>query len=481
MSGIELKRTYPVLEKQGIEIIHSSTLDLLRRVGVRIGTGKGLEMLKSAGANVDEKSMVARFPSALVEECIEKANHSVTLCARDPKLDAHLDFKHVHICNDGNGPLAVEFETGERRASTSGDLAKSALISNYLKNLHIYWPMVSSQDVDPSVIHLVDLRTSLINTMRHVQFATAVTVRDAENLAKIGAIVAGSYEELRRRPMISSVHTSIAPLQHDGNNMEAAFKFGEYGVPVSIFTMPIPGASGPVTLAGSLVVANAEFLSGLVLCQLANPGCSVIYGVGVAPLDMKTATRGGGGPEHGLCSAAVAQLAHHYRLPSLCGGLASTSAVPGTQAAMEKFASGLSVFLGGADVICGIGLLEDCRCLWLEQLFIEDEMISMMTRIAEGIEVSEERLALDVIEKVGIGGNFLGQRHTISFLPREHFIPQLLDRRSYDLWMKDGGRTMEERARQKVREVLKEAQPPGLPDDQLKEIDEIIEAARMGG
>ncbi len=478
MSGIAIRRAYPVLSNDDIGRIHASALEGLKKIGVRIGTARGRGLLVKAGANVEEGSHIARIPASLVEEAIGKTAKHILLAARNPAQDADLDLQHVHICNDGNGPLAVDFETGERRASTSDDLAKCALVSNALDNLHVFWPMVTSQDLPANVRSFVDLKVSFMHTDKHVQFATAVTAADAKRLTAMAAAVAGDEEELRRRPLVSSVHTSIAPLQHDAGNLDAAFTFGESGIPVAIFTMPSPGASGPVTLAGSLTVAAMEFLSGLTMCQLANPGAPVIWGTGVAPLDMKTTTRAGGSPEHGLTGAAVTQLAHVYGVPSLCGGFDCTASVPGTQAAMEKFSSGISLVLGGADLIVGTGLLEDARTLWLEQLFIDDEMVQMIRRIADGITVDESTIALDVIEKVGIGNTFLGQRHTMQNLRKEHFLPKLVDRRSFDLWSQEGRRSIEDRARDMVRAALAAPPPNPLDPNVVRTLDVLIDGAR---
>lgn len=479
MSGIEVRRPYPVLSDDDIGRIHEAAVDGLARIGVEVGTARGRRLLRDAGADVDETSKVARIPESLIHEILRAPRVPVVLRARDPAWDADLDFRHVHICNDGCGPLAVDFETGERRFSTSEDLARSAKVSNALRNLHVFWPMVTSQDVPAPIRTFVDLKVSFENTARHVQFATAVTPEDARRLAAMAAVVAGSEDALRRRPVVSSVHTSIAPLQHDAGNMDAAFVFGEAGVPVAIFTMPSPGASGPITLAGSLVVAAMEFLSGLAMCRLASPGCPVIWGTGIAPLDLKTTTRAGGSPEHGLTGAAVTQIAHGYGVPSLCGGFDTTASVPGTHAAMEKFASGASLVLGGADLIVGTGLLEDARTLWLEQLFIDDEAVEMMKRIGDGIRVDEETIALDVIERVGIGGSFLGQRHTMTHLRSEQFLPALVDRRSFDLWGADGRRSMEDRARDRVREALARPPPMPLDPDVAVRLDALIEEARL--
>ena len=482
MSGIPIRRPYPVLSKADVGRIQQGALTELERVGVKIGTARGRKLLAEAGAHVDSATQVARIPSSLVDEAIGRTAKHIVLCGRDPRQDADLDLQHVHVCNNGNGPLAVDFETGERRPSTAEDLARSARVSNALENLHVFWPMVTSQDAPAPIRTYVDLKISFQNTDKHVQFATAVTPENARHLTRMAATVAGGTDALRERPLVSSVHTSIAPLQHDGGNMDTAFVFGEAGIPVALFTMPGPGTSGPVTLAGSLVVATMEFLSGLVLCQLANPGCPVIWGTGIAPLDMRTTTRAGGSPEHGLTGAAVTQIAHGYGVPSLCGGFDATASVPGTQATLEQFASGLSLVLGGADLICGIGLLEDARTLWLEQLIIDDEMVSMIRRIADGIVVDDDHLALEVIEKVGIGGTFLGQRHTMDHLRQEHFLPKLVDRRSHDLWAADGRKSLEERARARVVEALGRPVPSPLPPEVLRELDAIIrEMASAGG
>ncbi len=478
MSGLPIRRPYPVLSKDDIGRIHAGALRELERVGVKVGTAKGRALLDEAGARVDETTQVVRIPPDLVEQAIRRTAKHIVLAGRSPGQDADLDLEHVHVCNDGNGPLAIDFETGERRLSTADDLAKSALVSNALENLHVYWPMVTSQDVPAAIRTYADLKVSLMHTDKHVQFATAVTPENARRLTAMAAAVAGGPEALRKRPIISSVHTSIAPLQHDGGNMDTAFAFGEAGIPVAIFTMPGPGTSGPVTLAGSIVVAAMEFLSGLTMCQLANPGCPVIWGTGIAPLDMRTTTRAGGSPEHGLTGAAVTQLAHGYGVPSLCGGFDATASVPGTQAALEQFASGLSLVLGGADLICGIGLLEDARTLWLEQLVVDDEMVGMIRRIADGIAVDDAHLALDVIERVGIGGMFLGQRHTMEHLREEHFIPKVVDRRSFDLWAADGRKSIEERARAKVREALARPPPNPLDAGTVRELDRLIDDAR---
>ncbi len=477
MSGIPIRRPYPVLSKDDVKQIRAAAILGLERVGVKMGTVQGRKLLRRAGAAVDDGSTVVKIPHGLTEELLARPPVHVTLHARDPLQTADLDLAHVHLCNNGTGPLTLDFETGERRPSTSKDLADSARVSNALENHHVFWPMCNSNDAPPEVRLYVDLKVSFENTPKHILYASGANAEEARRLVAMGAAVAGGEEDLRKRPIMSSVQTTIAPLQLDGPMMDGAFAFGLAGVPVAIFTMPTPGATGPVTLAGSVTVAAMEFLAGLVVCRLANRNAPLIWGCGVTPLDMKTTTRAGGAPEHGLTGAAITQLAHDFGVPSLTGGFDTTAPVPGTQSSIEGFPQGLQVVLGGADLIVGLGLLEDAKTLSLVKLVIDDEEVAMIRRLADGIVVNEETIALDLIEKVGIGGMFLTQKHTMKHLREEQYFPKLIDRRSADLWDRDGRKSLEDRARAKVRQALAQPVPCPLDAQLAHRLDALVDEA----
>jgi trimethylamine--corrinoid protein Co-methyltransferase len=192
---------------------------------------------------------------------------------------------------------------------------------------------------------------------------------------------------------------------------------------------------------------------------------------------MKTTTRAGGAPEHGLTGVAITQLAHDLGCPSLTGGFDTTASVPGTQSSIEGFPQGLSVVLGGADLIVGLGLLEDAKTLSLVKLVIDDEEVSMIKRLADGIVVNDETIGLDVIEKVGIGGMYVAERHTMKHLRQEQYLPKLIDRRSADLWERDGCKSLEDRARAKVRQALSQPVPNPLDPKLLRRLDAMIDEA----
>ncbi len=455
-NSIPVRNKLSVLDRHGVDLIHRAALDILETTGVAVRSEKAQMMLSRAGCEVDKKSAVVRFPQSLVLEMAKKNDRAVTFCGRTRKHDARLDFDHVHVCSDGNGTEAVDFETRQRRPSRKSDVAKSAFVADALNGHSISWPNVTSQDVPQGTRHIHDLWASLENTEKHITLATNTTVWEVQDVIELAAAAAGGPEELRRRPPISSIHTSSSPLAIEGEGLEAGFVAADAGLPICFYVMPGPGSTGPATLAGSVALAVAEALAGNAIFQLNGPGTPYVFSAGIAPLDMRTSTRAGGSPEHGLTSAAFSQMAHFYGFPSLVGGFVTTSKWPDAQAAYEKLSSAITPILAGADMVAGIGLIEDCRTVWLEQLVIDNEIARIVARMARGIDVTEETIALDIVQKVGIGRDYLGQRHTLEHFKTEHFLPVISDRYSYDRWLALGSKSLMEKAADEVRRIFRE-------------------------
>ncbi len=475
--GIKRGVRFQILSDGDLNRIHWGTLHILEKVGVQVDSVACRKLLKDNGCEVDEKTRIARIPSHLVEEALAKKKSSITLAGRNPKFDAKLDMNHSYMTANGNGAVTVDFESGKRRPSMKKDVANSSKIIDTLENVHIHWPMVSSTDQHPSTVHLHDFDASLNNTEKHVMYETGVTVSDARTLTEMGYVAAGGEKEYRRRPLSSCLQCTYAPLQHDAGVMDASLEFAKAGVPLVFFGMPQPGATGPATLVGSLVVGNAEVLSALTMIQLASPGAAVIYGMGNAPLDMRTTIRAGGSPEHAISSAMATELAHHYGMPS-CVGVSATAKEPGDQAVMEYYTGCVGPLLAGADLMCGVGLLEDSSCLFYEEIVIDDEIIGAIARLIRGEWADDETMALDVIEKVGPGKNFLAQRHTMTHMRTEFFMPNLIDRRSFDAWSQAGSKSVRDRAREKVKDILANHKVPPLDAAIQKKLDAIIEKAK---
>jgi len=475
--GIKRGVRFNILSDSDLDRIHWGTLHILDKVGVQVDSPTCRKLLKDNGCEVDEKTRIVKIPSHLVEYALQKKKSSIMLAGRNPKYDAKLDLNHSYMTANGNGAVAVDFETGKRRPSTKKDVVNSSKIIDSLQNVHIHWPMVSSTDQHPSTVHLHDFDASLNNTEKHVMYETGVTLSDAKTLTEMGYIAAGGEKEYRRRPLSSCLQCTYAPLQHDSGVMDASLYFADKGVPLVFFGMPQPGATGPATLVGSLVVGNAEVLSALTMVQLSTPGAAIIYGMGNAPLDPRTTIRAGGSPEHAISSAIATELAHYYDMPS-CVGVSATAKEPGDQAVLEYYTGCVGPLLAGADLMCGVGLLEDSSCLFYEQIVIDDEIVGAIARLIRGEWADDDTMALDIIEKVGPGKNFLAQRHTVNHLRSEFFMPNLVDRRSFDAWSQTGSKSLRDRARDRVKDILANHKVAPLTPDIQKKLDAVIEKAK---
>lgn len=471
------KIAFHMFQKDDLKSLHWGTLDVLENAGIKVFSKECLKLLEDAGASVDYKTSTAKIPGNLVEEAIRRAKKNITLCARNPKYDVVLDGRRMFCTTDGNGTSVMDFNTGKRRMSTSADLAMVGKVANALDSAHIFWPCVSSQDVPDYIRHVVDLKVALSSIEKHVQVETTSHRREAKWLAEIGAALAGGEKALRRRPIFSSMHCPFSPLQLDGGSTEGALVLARAGVPISFYGMPQAGITGPVTLAGSIIVNNAEVLAGLTMAQLAAPGSPFIYGTGGAAFDMRTMTWAGGGPERALISAGAGELSHHYGFPILCGGIVTSAKLPGAQACYEKMSSGLPQFYAGCDMIAGLGLLDDVTMLSYEQMVIDDEMVKIMARLAYGVTVDDDHLAVELIKKVGPGGSFLPERHTMQWLNKEHFITDITDRRTGEAWEADGKKTVVDRARAKADKIMREHEVAPVPPSIAREFETIVKNA----
>ena len=466
-----------IFPKESLKIIHYASLEVLEKTGVIVESDTALKVLEDAGCTVDYRKHLALIPPHLVKEALMRKPRNVTLYARNPKNDVRLDGRHIFLCTDGSGVYTINPDTGERKASTKKDLSMSAKIADYLDAIGIYWPMITSRDVPAHVRILHDLEAALANTEKHVMFETTTTPDEARFQIEIAALVAGGNEALKKKPIVSSCHCTISPLKHAKGPTEAAIEFAKAGVPVYFLPMPQAGATSPVTLAGSTVVSNAESLSGLVIVQMVAPGTPMLYSSEGSNFDMKTLRWCGGSPECGLLTAVSNELAEYYEMPSTSAGFTTDAKVPGAQACYEKVVTGVLPIFVGYDVIGGLGLLDACTLFTPEQLIIDAEIARMLHRLTLGIDVNDATLALDLIHKIGPGGNYLAEKHTLKHLEKEHHMPKISDRRSYDAWRKAGSKTAVEVAREKAKEILETHQPTPLENDVQKGIGDILRRA----
>jgi trimethylamine--corrinoid protein Co-methyltransferase len=298
----------------------------------------------------------------------------------------------------------------------------------------------------------------------------ATVARDCINMMSIAT---GGEEQLRRKPMLLCIVNSVSPLQWDMKNVGGALEYARLRQPVALTPEIMAGATGPVTLAGTMVQHNAEVLSMLTLMQLMYPGTPVIYGASSTITDMRTSMLRLGAPEHGLMHVGFAQLADLYNLPTRGVAGVSDSKALDVQAGYETTFNLLLAVLAGFNFITyALGSIDLSLSISYEKILTDYDLLGMIERLVRGVEVSDRTLALDVIDEIGPGGHYLAHKHTREYHAKEHFIPQILDTQSYESWAKAGSKDLRDKAKEEVRKILAEHHPPRLDKDIENELEE---------
>ena len=458
-----------------IEAIHNASLEVLENTGIKVMSDKALDILKEAGAKVDYEGNRATIPGNLVEEALRRTPKTIKYCARNPKHDFVLNKQGTHFCATGGPPFILDWESGERRYSTSEDVARCTVIADSLDHVDVIWPLGSCGDVPPPMGYIMDMYTGLTNSAKHFE-GDSTSAKEAQYQIEIAAAIVGGREELKRRPIFSMVICPISPLSYDKGMTEASIELAKAAIPIVISAGSGAGMTGPVTLAGTMVVANAEFLGGLVIQEFASPGAPVVYSAGGGTVDFRTGS-GIPSPESSLMGLGLTELVQRYQIPSekgITGGTASK--VLDTQAGYEKARTILTHILTVPDLATGLGGLERARITSPEALVIDNEIIDYALRFAQGFEVNDETLAVDIINKVGPGGIFLGEKHTLKHF-RERWMSRLSDIDSFETWQKKGSKPIDRVAKERVKEILATHKPEPLPADVVKEISRILKRA----
>ncbi len=474
-----MKRSLQLIElfrqdQDALRKVHTCSLDLIEKCGIRFYSERALKILHGAGAEIVDN--IVKIPGHLVESALKKAPGSFTLCARDARFDLNLDGKHTYYSQDGCAAFTIDLETGVRRHSRKEDIEKMALIADYLDTIDIVSPTVSAQDLPTSGVPVHELEACFTNTGKHVITESVSSAKGARSQIDLAAAVAGGKEKLKERPLFSNFVCSITPLTQDPGGIESALEFAEAGIPVGIYPMATAGVTSPVTLAGTLAVLNAEVLSALALVQLAVPEAKIFYAGGPATLDLRTGSYTSSSPEALWLRMMVAEMARFYGLPSIVGAGATNAKVPGEQAAWENTLSFILPSLAGASVLFGLGLLDGSNLLTYEEIILDAESGAMVKRILAGVDFSEEAFAMNLIQELGPGGVFMGERHTVDNMREALSLPDLSDRDSYEDWHRKGKLSRVEIARQKAREILTKHQPLPLTESVKKEMKEVVAA-----
>lgn len=463
-----------ILNPEDVRRIHTATLDVIENAGVRFPSERALDIWEAHGAQVDRETKIVKAPGALIESALKQAPPAYHLAARDPEQDLPLDGNHVHLGTDGCGVEVLDIHTGERRRSILQDVGEIARVADYLEQVAFHWVAVSAQDKPAHTRGLHELKAIWDNSTKHVQTESIYSVAEAHAAVEMASLIAGGRAALRRRPVLSIMQCTAPPLGHDGGSLDAALIGAEAGLPVGFMTMAACLTTGPATLAGNLVVGNAEVIAGTALIQLAYPGAPVFYAAAQTASDLRTGAYTGGGPEDYLFGAATNVLSDFYDIPLSMGSFATGAKEPNWQAGVDNSLSTLMASIVMSDMLLGCGFLHGSRIWSYAEMLLDCEIFSIIHKTLDGIVVDDENLALEAIKNVGPGGNFLKEKHTRKHM-REIFVPQFMDRRPYNEWQEkqDGPADW---ALAKAREILATHQPDPLDPKLSAELQSVIDA-----
>jgi trimethylamine--corrinoid protein Co-methyltransferase len=460
------------LSDEQLDRIQEATLQIMEDVGVKFPSAKALSLFADHGARVDHDTQIVKIPRDLVYKAMATVPRYFNVGARVPSYDFYLEDGVTYFCTDGCGVETVDFETRQRRASCKADVGRMARVADYLSSMAFYWPMVSAQDCGRTA-SLHELDASWNNTVKHVQSVTLMGAAAARYAVEMATVVAGDEEELRRRPVLSLIVCTVAPLVQDGQSLESAMVLAEAGLPLNFLAMPTLGTTSPATFAGSLAVGDAEVVSGTVLMQLANPGARVSHSIMHAWAD----PRSGGYvayPTDCRCRFAPVEMAHRWQMPAFGGAFGTESHDPGTwQAAADVALDPLLSGLAGAEWVTGIGMNRSFTLLCPEAIILDDELYHRARYALARMEVNDETLALDAIRDVGPAGHFLAQRHT-----REH-MRSIAKRLGITHEMDTQGNYRDPLtvAREKLIWILDNHQPEPLEEAKQAELTRILKTA----
>jgi trimethylamine--corrinoid protein Co-methyltransferase len=459
------------LDDAQLDDLREATLQILENTGVQFPSEKALTIFGEHGAEVDRDTQIVKIPRDLVFKAMATVPRYFTLGARNPDFDLQLQDGVTFFTNDGCGHNVVDFKTGERRASRKSDVGMMARINDYLSSMAFSWTMVSAQDCGvTSPLHEIDITWK--NNTKHYQSVTLMGEEICRYGVEMATVLRGDLDEVRKRPPLSLIVCTIAPLVQDKEAIEGALVLAEVGIPVVIMSMPTMGTTAPATYAGALAVGDAEIISATVLLQLAYPGARVFHSLLHAWADPRTAAYVGY-PLDSRVRYAPVEMAHHWEMPALGGAFGTESPeLDSWRSAAEVGTDPLLVGLAGAEIVTGIGLRDTYTLLYPEAIILDDDLYHQARYSLLNMEVSPETLAIDVIAKVKPGGHFLSQKHTRKYM-RTSMVRGII----HQLDTMGKYRHPVEVAREKVAWILENHHPEPPAADVQKEIDRILAVA----
>jgi trimethylamine--corrinoid protein Co-methyltransferase len=468
-----------ILSEKEIEAIHAGTMQILCDTGVMVHHNEALELLTQAGAEVQPDKKIARLGERLVMDSIEQAGKKYILYGRNPKMMARFGYGDFVLMSSPGQYSWIDTESGQRREAAISDMNEAIKLGDALGNITIVGSMAQPQEISESYRDAY-LTGELIKGTGKPTRCWVKNEKTARYILEIYRAVAGGAKALRDRPMVEAFLEPISPLRLPKDGLDIVREFARAGQPVSIGPMAMTSGTAPATLAATLAQENAEILAGVVITQLFAPGTPITYGGIPHIMDPRTSICSFGSPEQGLMAVAMVQMARYYGFPVYVNVCLTDAKIPDSQAGVEKGTSLLLAVLAGADTFGHCGICGTDHAGSLVWLALDNEIIEYVKRITRGFEVDAGTIAAEIVNKVGPGGNFLAEEHTVRHFRKELWMAgPAWTRQSWDGWANCGKLSMADRLRNQVKEILISHEPEPIEADLAKEIDSIVKAAEQ--
>jgi len=459
-----------ILSDDQIREIRRAAFDIMRHAGFRVLHKGACRMLEKAGAVVKDEWV--GVPEFVVRECLRTAPRGWTIFDRGGMRAMEVEGRKSYYGTSTASPNTKDALSGEIHPTRVRDIATAARVADALEHIDWVMPMGSSQDVPYMAADLYEFEAVVTHTTKPVVFI-GYSPRGAERVFEMAAEVAGGLDNLQARPFALLYPEPISPMVQPEDVVDRIFVAADLNMPQVPGPAVSLGATGPMTLAGTIAQLTAESLMCLVLAQLRNPGCPVCLSGNVQVLDMTTGLFGVGYPEMNLGISAHAEVARSFGLPTWGYAGCTDAKVLDAQAGLECGLSILAQGLAGLNLIHDVGYMDSAMVCSAAQLVLGNEAIGWTRRFIRGIEVNSETIAREVIEAVGPGGHFLQQPHTVRHVRKELWRAKLLTRKAYEDWEKAGARDMSQRIQEELARILEHHQVPSLPDKTLAALERI--------
>jgi len=460
------------LSDEQCQKLYWACLEILERTGVRLYDKEALELLAKAGVPATDGNRV-RIPSALVEKARTTVPKRVTLCDRYGKRVMPVE-GHRSFFGPGSDCLnIIDHRTDQRRKPVLQDVVDGMIVADALSHIDFVMCMFLPTDVPQVVADRYQMEAMLHHTTKPIMFVTT-EFSGCVDAVEMAEAVAGGPAALRQNPLAACYINVTTGLRHNQEALQKLLYLAGKGLPLTYVPSTQGGVTAPVTPAGAMAVAQAGALVGLVLSQLKREGAPFIMpGWGGNMLDMRTTVQPYADPDK---RAVIPDFVHYLGLPMFALAGCSDSKAVDQQAGIEAALTLMTDALGGGNIVHDLGYLESGLTGSLAQLVICDEILSWLEHLVRGVEIDDETLALDLIDEVGPDGQFLQSEHTLKHF-RERWYPDLFDRNNYEAWLKKGGKTLGQRAAERVETILVSHKPEPLPPDAARAVHAIVERA----